>query len=219
MIFIKASDNIKNNFFNEQSKYFVNYNSKKDIDYKKESALFLDKLNNSHNEHEIQDYIKNDNKWFIPLSVIYNDYGIYNAAGNYFYKELPLGKEYKSDYAILGHNSDGYKLLLIEFETPNKIKILQNNTNDWTKEVRKGLTQLEDWKMWFDNNREYFINSMHFTEENIDLKQSQIFYLLVISRRECFDIRANNKRNQYCYENRNINIVSYDRLVDNIARL
>lgn len=219
MVFIKAGNKIENSYFNEQSECFVNYSCNKNIDYKKESVLFLDKLNNSQNEHEIQNYIKNGKKWFIPLSVIYNDYGIYNAAGNYFYKELELGKEYKADYAILGHNSDGYKLLLIEFETPNKTKILQNSTNDWTKEVRKGITQIEDWKMWFNNNRDYFIKSMHYTEENIDLKQSQIFYLLVISRRVCFDTRANNKRSQYCYENRNINIVSYDRLVDNIERL
>lgn len=219
MSFIKVSSQLTNNIFNEESEYYVNYNRNRNIDYKKESALFLEQLNISKNEHDIQTYIKDNKKWFIPLSVIYNDYGIYNAAGNYLYKELPLGKDYKSDYAILGHNSDGYKLLLMEFETPSKIDILQKNSNEFTKEVRKGLTQLEDWKLWFENNREYFIRSMNYSDENINFSLSQIHYLLVISRRECFDSRANDKRNQYCFENRNIKIVSYDRLVDNIASL
>ncbi len=218
MSIIKPNEiNLKNEIFNENNENFVNYRKEK-IDYKNESLLFLDALNNSQTEHDIQKYIKKDSKWFIPLSVIFNDYGIYNASGNYFYKELQLGKDYKADYAILGHNSSGYKLILIEFETPKKIKLLQDKKNEWTIDVRNGLTQIKDWERWFSNNKDYFLKSMHYEKENINLTASQIFYLLVISRRECFDERANNIRNED-YKNSNIKIVSYDRIVDNIAML
>ena len=216
MQFIKANE-LKNTIWDITNEHYVNYKADTNIDYSKESKLFSEALNSSEKEHDIQRYIKENEKWFIPYSLT-QDYGLCNHGGAYFYKELHLGSEYIVDYALLGHNSEGYQLILVEFETPEKIDLLQKNINDWSVQVRKGLAQIYDWKVWIDKNKNYLLDSMNLSSNGINIQTTKFYYVLVVSRRECFDARVNEKRNWLSYE-KNIKLVSYDRIVDNIEYL
>ena len=69
-----------------------------------------------------------------------------------------LGAEYKADYMLLGRNSIGHHIVLVEFENVNVDFRLQNSNME-TEAVRKGMTQINDWKRWMDNNRPYFLQS------------------------------------------------------------
>lgn len=129
-----------------------------------------------------------------------------------------MGSEYTVDYALLGISSDGYSLVFVEFEKAN-IPFMLTSLNTEHESVRKGITQIRDWKRWLDNNREYFLKSSGFRDKGIDIPTSRTFYCLVVSRRGFMDSRAADLRSQIYYEMNNTKIISYDRLVDNIIKL
>lgn len=187
---------------------------KLDLGY--ESTCFKDVIDKAKNENEIQRYIKDNRKWFIPAS-IYKEYNFGNH-GAYLFNEMPLGTEYRTDYALLGKSSDGYSLVLIEFEKANvpfKIK----SYDEVSESVRKGNAQIRAWKKWFDSNRGYFLKSIGFTEKGIDIPTSRIYYCLVVSRRDLMNDVDKDLRSDICFEMNNTKILSFDRLVDNILKL
>ncbi len=89
---------------------------------------------------------------------------------------------------LIGKNSDGYSIVLVKFENANTEFILKTE-NAEAESVRKGLTQIRDWKRWLDSNREYMND------------------------------RVRELRSQLVYEMQNLKIVSFDRLVDNVCKL
>lgn len=109
-------------------------------------------------------------------------------------------------------------IVLVEFEKAN-VPFILTSSNTEHESVRKGITQIPDWKRWLDDNREYFLKSSGFRDKGIDIPTLRIFYCLVVSRREFMDSRATDLRSQICYEMNNIKIISYNRLVDNIVKL
>lgn len=186
------------------------------LDLEVESNSFKVIINKAENENEIQRYIKNNRKWFIPAS-IYKEYN-FGHHGAYLFVEMSLGGQYFTDYALLGKSSDGYSIVLIEFEKAN-VPFIISSSNTEHESVRKGNTQIRDWKRWLDYNKEYFLRSNGFTERGIDIPTSRIYYCLVVSRRDFMNGIAKDLRSQICYEMNNVKIVSFDRLVDNILKL
>jgi hypothetical protein len=202
-----------NSYFPNNCLYFAEPGK---LDLSDESEKYKSALYTSKNENQIQTYIKGNRKWFIPGS-IFKDYN-FGHHDAYLFPELKLGAEYIVDYVLLGKSSDGYSLVLIEFENPDTpFAIAASNTE--SDSVRKGITQIRDWKIWIDNNRDYFFQSTGLNDKKIDVPISRIFYCLVVSRRDCMDKKATDLRSQLCYEMNNTKIISFDRLGDNICNL
>lgn len=136
--------------------YEFQYGWYRDIDLDYEAEQLLKVLDSAKKENDIQNYIKENKKWFIPASIFEDyDFGHYEA---YISVEQPLGAEYKADYMLLGRNSIGHHIVLVKFENVNVDFRLQNSNME-TEAVRKGMTQINDWKRWMDNNRPYFLQS------------------------------------------------------------
>lgn len=123
-----------------------------------------------------------------------------------------------SGYMLLGRNSLGYHIIFTEFEDVNVDYRLQTK-NAETEAVRKGLTQIRDWKRWIDDYRSYFLKSCGLNEISGNIPSWGIHYCLVVSRRNRMDNLANDLRGQSEYETLGLHIVTYDRLVDNVKRL
>jgi hypothetical protein len=186
------------------------------LNLEEEAENYLLELYKADNENQIQSYIKNNRKWFIPGSIL-KDYN-FGHHGAYLFPELKLGAEYIVDYMLLGKSSDGYSIVFIEFENPNTpFLILSSNTE--SESVRKGITQIRDWKRWLNESRDYFFQSTGLKKENIDVPMSRFFFCLVVSRRDIMDERATELRSQMCFEMSNTKIISFDRLGDNIRKL
>lgn len=84
------------------------------IDFEKEADQLQQILNTATKENDIQHYIKHTKKWFIPASLLKDyDFGNHSA---YLVPEQSLGAEYRADYMLLGHNSIGHQIVLVEFE-------------------------------------------------------------------------------------------------------
>lgn len=188
----------------------------KEIDFDKEANLLLTALNNAKKENDIQKYIKDNKKWFIPASLFMDyDFGHHEA---FIVPEQTLGSDYRVDYMLLGRNSIGYHIVFVEFENVNvdfKIK----SANMETESVRKGLAQIKDWKRWIDRNKDYFMDSCGLSAISANIPTWGIRYCLVVSRRNRMDETVNQMRRQSELEMQGLHIVSYDRLVDNIKKL
>ena len=186
------------------------------IDFDREADSLLSALNSAEKENDIQRYIKNNEKWFIPASLFEDyDFGHHEA---FVCPEQALGADYRVDYMLLGRNSVGHHIVLIEFEDVNvdyKIK----SANMETESVRKGLVQIKDWKRWIDTNKDYFMKSCGLAGISTNIPTWGIRYCLVVSRRERMNEIANQMRRQSELEIQGLHIVSYDRLVDNVQKL
>ena len=178
-----------------------------------EAKQFMLVLDESKNENQIQSYIKDNKKWFIPGS-IFKEYSFGNGEA-YLFPELRLGAEYQVDYALLGENSDGYSIVFVEFENANT-PFLISTSNTESESVRKGVAQIKNWKRWIEDNRDYFFKNGEFKDKGISIPTYRIFNCLVVGRREHMSTREIEVRSQTCYENLNFKIISFDRIVDYI---
>ena len=185
-------------------------------DFKYEANQLAKVLDVSKKENDIQRYIKENKKWFIPASIFESyDFGHHEA---FIAPKQALGAEYRVDYMLVGRNSIGHQIVLIEFEDVNvdyKIK----SANIESDSVRKGIAQIKDWKRWIDSNREYFMNSCGLSNISRNIPTWGINYCLVVGRRSRMDDISNQMRGQSQYEMPALKIMTYDRLVDNVRML
>lgn len=199
-------------------KKFIKFESgwARGINFNREANLLNDILNQARKENDIQKYIKDNRKWFIPASLFEAyDFGHHEA---YIVPEQALGAEYRADYMLVGKNSLGYHIVFVEFEDVN-VPFKARWSNMESKYVRNGLTQIRDWKRWMDDNRAYFMNSSGLQAICDNIPTWGIHYCLVVSRRNMMDEKANLIRGQMQYETPELTIVSYDRLVDYVKIL
>ncbi len=195
---------------------YLHFTEYRDVDFQKEADLFQKIINNATDERSIQRYIRENKKWFIPGSIFLDyNFGHHDA---YLFPEQQLGTEYTADYMLIGKNSDGYNIVFVEFEKAN-VPYLITTSNMESESVRKGLTQIQDWKRWIDLNRNYFLNSIGISRYGIDIPSYRIFYYLVVSRRDNMTDVAKDVRSQSMAERSNMKIVTFDRLVDNVIKL
>lgn len=202
----------------EAPKHFIEFKHGwyRGIDFVREAELLRIEIDSAKKENDIQGYIKRNEKWFIPASLFEEyDFGHHEA---YIAPEQMLGSKYRVDYMLLGRNSLGHQIIFVEFEDVNvDYKIKSSNTE--SESVRKGLTQIKDWRRWMDANRLYFMRSCGLVDISRNIPSWGINYCLVVGRRNRMDDIANQMRGQSQQDISGLRIVSYDRLVDNVKRL
>lgn len=72
----------------------------KKLNFDDEAEQYHDVIYKAKNEQEIQKYIKQNRKWFIPGSIFLDyNFGHHDA---YLFPEQKLGNEYAVDYMLLG---------------------------------------------------------------------------------------------------------------------
>lgn len=185
------------------------------LDCKREAKKLLDIIDSSKKESDVQSYIKSNQKWFIPLSILKAyDFGHHFSC---VVPEYRLGAEYKLDYLLIGKNSLGYQFVFVEFEDVN-VDYRLKTVNSETDKVRKGLYQIRDWKRWIEQNKEYFFNTDGIKEIVNDVPSWGFHYSLVVSRRDRMDDMSNQLRGEM-QRNFGVTIMSYDRLVDYVELL
>ena len=196
--------------------YKFQYGWQRNLNIDFEAKQFLNVIDSAKKENDVQKYIKENKKWFIPASIFKDyDFGHHEA---YMSVEQALGAEYKADYMLLGRNSIGYHIVLVEFEDVN-IDYKIHTANIEAESIRKGLAQIKDWKRWIDYNKEYFLNSCGLSNIAHNIPTWGFCYCLVVGRRNRMDSVSNQLRRQMQHEISGLHIISYDRLVDNIGML
>lgn len=195
---------------------YLHLSEYKKLDFDEEADEFHQVIYSAQNEQQIQQYIKLNRKWFIPGSIFLDyNFGHHDA---YLFPEQKLGNEYATDYMLLGKNSDGYSVVLVEFEKANT-QYCRTDSNMEMESVKKGLTQIKDWQRWMSQYKEYFMNNIGLTQLGVRIPIYRFFYYLVVSRRDLMDENALEIRSQDMYDLHNVKIVTFDRLEDNIRKL
>ncbi len=85
--------------------------------------------------------------------------------------------------------------------------------------MKEGLAQIKDWQRWMLKNQDYFMRNIGLTQKGIDIPIFRIFYYLVVSRRDYMNDIAHDMRSQTMYDMRNLKIVTFDRLEENVRKL
>ncbi|CZF82788.1 hypothetical protein GCE9029_03440 [Grimontia celer] len=131
--------------------------------------------------------------------------------GNCVISKLPLGNEYKTDFAYINPQS-GYTFLhLVEIEKPGKSIFTQSD--EFTKEFNQALQQVNDWIYWCSNNSGYLYNLLEPLRQRSG--DSVGYYnargLLIYGRSsEINNIRRKERWAQKTTENNFIEIRTYD---------
>ena len=181
----------------------------------KEAKDLLDVINSAKKEGDVQKYIKSNQKWFIPISIMKAyDFGHHFSC---VVPEYQLGAEYRLDYLLIGKSSLGYQFVFVEFEDVN-VDYRLKTANSETDKVRKGLNQIRDWKRWIEQHREYFLGGEGIRKIAHNVPLWGVRYCLVVGRRNRMDDISNQLRGEL-QRDAGVTIMSYDRLVDYVGLL
>lgn len=184
--------------------------------------IFEELINNQDTtERDVLNFLSDD-KQFIVASIIKN-FTIYGHHDRYIFKEFELPPHHICDYLIIGKNSDGYHFLLVELE--NVYKKISIADGDFGETIRKGLNQIDDWKIWIDKNFHTFSSNLKrykselktLPDEFNEYDSSRFSYCFVAGRREDFKDKTYRKIREL--SKHNIIITHYDKLIEESKNL
>lgn len=214
----------ENPFILHTDSFFPN-NFLSEIDLKNKGDEYLEYLEEFRNlvndvdstERNLLNFISDD-KLFIAASIMKN-FTLFGHHDRYIFKEFELPPHFICDYLVVGKNSDGYHFLLIEFESIYKNVTIAEG--DFGSTIRKGLNQIDDWKMWMDTNfptltsnlKRFKNNNETLPDEFNDFDSTRFTYCVVAGRRDDFTKKTYRKVREL---NRNYNIIltHYDKLIE-----
>lgn len=194
---------------------------KDEVKLKELNRKFLDIIEDEKSiESNILRFIKENRAYHIIGSIFegYN-FGHHDA---YLFREFQLGNSYQADYLLVGKSSDGYHLILIELENPNGRITLANG--EFGEVIRKGINQVNDWKIWIEENYSTIIESFQketneqLPKEFYKLDTSRINYVVVAGRRANYEEKTYNLKRRLL-KGENISLLHYDNIYDSSERI
>lgn len=173
-------------------------------------------------ERDILNFIRNEKAFFLIGSILKN-YTIYGHHDRYFFQEIMLPPNHQADFLLIGKNSHGYHFLFFELENPyGGITIKDGNFGNT---IRKGLIQVDDWKVWLEQNFSSLRNVLDkhkkpnstLPKEFYEFDSTRIEYVVIGGRRTDFNEKTNRLRRNYIKQG--ITILHYDNVVDESLKL
>ncbi|PWW26608.1 uncharacterized protein DUF4263 [Cytobacillus oceanisediminis] len=173
----------------------------------------------STNEQALLRYIKEQKAYYIVGS-IFTEFS-FGHHGAYIFPEFQIGNSYKVDYLLVGESSGGYEFIFVEFEHPHNNIFMKDG--QLGEAFRKGLNQLQDWKIWLE---EYFPSFSETFEkakskkntlprEFFKMDSSRYHYVVVAGRRSDFQLNSEKTyRIKREYLERKIHLLHYDKLFE-----
>jgi len=186
-------------------------------DYVRKLQLFIKLLDdNKITERDILNFIRqNDSQFIISSALKYTNYGHHDR---YIFQEVALPPNHQADFLIIGKNSHGYHFLLIELENPYGSITIKDG--DFGNTIRKGISQIEDWKNWMDKNFETLKNvlsklkgpKVHLPIEFFEYDTTRFQYVVIAGRRENFSEKTYRLSRQL--QRQGIILIHYDNLIE-----
>ncbi len=130
--------------------------------------------------------------------------------------QLPLGADYRVDFAYLYHNSSGSYIKLIEIEKPSLR--LFTEKDEFTQEYNHAFQQMLDWSEWTKRNIDYLEDVLSpFLDYGFDFP-SIILCTLIAGRRD--ELSSRKRKNRWKSKSNSLvkgyKISTYDRLIESI---
>lgn len=165
-------------------------------------------------EGHIQKYLADNEK--ILIAAFGNPFWFYNIV----LPQFRFGSDIVCDFAIVSGQSYSYEIHLIELK-PSDSKIFTKK-GLYAKDLNKAIKQVNDSENWINKNISYFQESLlktikkrfpDFDESFQSSRRFNVFRYIVIGRRTMLTDENNERRKQE-REHSNLDIISYDRLID-----
>ena len=111
---------------------------------------------------------------------------------NIVISQLPLGNDFRTDFAWLDGSSAGTTIHLIEIESAS-LQIFNEN-GDFSQPYNHAIQQLKDWHHWANRNQQYLVNLL----EPLELLENhlRVSCRLIAGRRSCL-INSLKKKRRY----------------------
>lgn len=174
----------------------------------------LNELLNNNREEILQQYLEKNEKILIAT------FGQPEWTYNLVLPKFKFGSDYISDFVVFTGQSYSYWIKLIELE-PSTSPIFTKR-GDYSERLNHAIKQVDEWSDWIRRNETYFRNCLQknlkkkypsFDEELDYTRRFIVKSSIVIGRRSTLTDENNIRRTQE-YEKSNLDIVTYDRLVD-----
>lgn len=142
----------------------------------------------------------------------------HHALCRYAFPEFLKGKaDFVPDVLLIGHDSNGYHLFFVEFESPYGT-IVSNKGKNFGETIRKGINQITDWKRWIPQH--YNQISEELDKHAYEWKQKPkelgvyrepfIHYVVVAGRRKDYETSEIKQLIEETKKNDNIHVMNYD---------
>ncbi|WP_181950451.1 Shedu anti-phage system protein SduA domain-containing protein [Shewanella woodyi] len=169
-------------------------------------------------ERDILNFIRDEKSYFIVGSILKRNFR-FGHHGVYLFREFPLGTSFRSDFLIVGLNSEGYHFVFVEFESPFG-SITKKNGNIGSS-IRKGIEQIDDWDHWIDSNfstlKEIFLkqksNDKSLPDEFISLDKTRVNYVVVSGLRKNFSQTTYRQRRKL-FDDQSILLLHYGNVIE-----
>ena len=174
----------------------------------------LDELLDNSKEEILQQYLEQHKKILIAA------FGQPEWVYNFVLPKFKFGSDYISDFVVFTGQSYSYWIKLIELE-PSTSQVFTKQ-GDYAQRLNHAIKQVDEWADWIKRNEPYFRDCLQkalqkeypsFSETLDYTRRFIVSSKIVIGRRATLSVDDNKRRAQE-YEKSNLDIITYDRLVD-----
>lgn len=174
----------------------------------------LDELLDNSKEEILQQYLEQHKKILIAA------FGQPEWVYNFVLPKFKFGSDYISDFVVFTGQSYSYWIKLIELE-PSTSQVFTKQ-GDYAQRLNHAIKQVDEWSDWIKRNEPYFRDCLQkalqkeypsFSETLDYTRRFIVSSKIVIGRRAILSVDDNKRRAQE-YEKSNLDIITYDRLVD-----
>ena len=179
-----------------------------------EVITMLDELLDNSKEEILQQYLEQHKKILIAA------FGQPEWVYNFVLPKFKFGSDYISDFVVFTGQSYSYWIKLIELE-PSTSQVFTKQ-GDYAQRLNHAIKQVDEWSDWIKRNEPYFRDCLQkalqkeypsFSETLDYTRRFIVSSKIVIGRRAILSVDDNKRRAQE-YEKSNLDIITYDRLVD-----
>lgn len=166
-------------------------------------AAYEQVLEAASDEHPLQTFLARNPRFLVQH--------LGGGAGRWVIPQKRLGAEYVPDFVIGERSSSGFGWQFVELQSP-KASLFVKSTGRQSKQLDEGLRQINDWRRWLDNNRDYARRPRARDGLGLDNASGSDPGLLIIGR-EADLTETDRERRRQLDQQHNVRIHTYDWLV------
>lgn len=166
-------------------------------------------LDEADNEREVQLFLE-QHPFLLTLG--------YRPEGNYVISQLPLGADFRADFAFVISLNSGTFVHLVEIESPT-LNIF-TSAGDFSAAYNHAFQQIQDWTQWCQSNRDYLFNTISDALGERPFWEVPIPQFRLIAGRRS-ELKERKRKERFVAKanslNRNIGLSTYEDLIDSCS--